>query len=465
MSVINFSGLASGIDTESMITATSNATRSQREKPKQTKVTELGDTDTSLADLKTRFSTLQTALVKFATYKGGGVVKQGTSSDETKVSATATNGALNASYTVTVTSTAKNGTLSLAPAVGTYATSDAAISAGTQEIFTIGTGSAQETVTVPITAGSTTISQFVTTFNTLSSKATASLVNIGTSTSPSYKVVITSDATGTTDGAIAVTTNAAGFGTPTSSAATDAVFTIAGIGSITRSSNSISDIIAGVTIDIQSAGTATISVGDDITATESLVQDWVTAWNDIVTFVAENNQVTTQQSGTATTNTFAPLSNTRVDDNALTSLRSALSGTTYKTVNSSGTQTNRIATFPDLGITSQRDGTLLFNVDTFKTAITSEPLSVSNLMTSLADKIAISSGTIDQYIGFNQMFDLTINGNKTQITALNTQIADIEKTILQNETTMRQRFAALESNISKLQSQQSSLTSALAGLG
>lgn len=465
MALINFSGLASGIDSESLISATSAAAKKQRVEPNQKRVTELTDTDTTLSDLKTKLATLQSNLLKFSSLEGGGVAKQGSSSDESRVSASATNAALNASYSVTVSALAKNGTVSLGPSAGTYASESATISAGTQEIITIGTGSSMETVTVPITAGSTTISQFVTSFNQLSTKARASLVNVGSTASPNYKIVITSNKTGTEEGDIAVTTNAAGFSAPTTSSATDASFSIAGIGSITRSSNSVSDVIAGVTLDLQSAGTSTVTISEDETTTEAAIQDWVKSWNEIVSYIKEKNQITRDEGSSEVTNVFSPLATTRVDDNALTSLRSALASARYVATNGSGTQTNEVAIMADLGITTERDGTLKFNTDTFKTALSNEPLSVSNILTDFADDVARSQQVIDQYIGFNRVFDTTINSNKETITNLNKRISEAEAVIAKQEESMRAQFARLEATIGKLQGQQNSLTSALAGLG
>ncbi len=458
MATVSFSGLASGIDSDSLIKATSDAARAQRVTPNQTKVTELTDTNTALDDLTTKLETLQTAAKKFASLNGGGLVKQATSSDETKVSATAANAALNGSYAVTVSTLAKNGTLSLGPSAGTYASDTDTISAGTSQVITIGTGASMETVTVPITAGVTTIAEFVSAFNLQSTKARASLVNVGTTTTPSYRVVINSNKTGTLDGTIAVTTNAAGFATPTASPATDASFSIAGIGSVTRPTNNVSDVIAGLTLSLQAAGTSTVTISDDGDATASLITELVDAWNDVITFQKEKNKVTREESGSDVKNVFSALATTRVDDNVLTSLRSALASTSY-----SGGSTIRI--MADLGITTQRDGTLGFNTDTFKTALADEPVSVNSVLSTFADTISLTGGTIDQYTRFNGMIDVTQTGNTNLITNLNDRIALAEAAILKQEEAMKARFTALETTTSRLQSQQGALDSALAGLG
>jgi flagellar hook-associated protein 2 len=457
MATVTFSGLASGIDADGLIKATSDATRSQRVEPLEKKVTDLTATNNAFSELKTKLATLQTNARKFATISGGGLVKQGTSSDETKVSASASSSAINATYTVTVATLAKNGTISLSPSAGTYTSETATISAGTEQIITIGTGTGAETINIGINAGVTKISDFVTEFNNESTKARASLVNVGTASSPDYRIVINSNKTGTIDGSITVDTNAAGFSAPTSSAATNATFTIAGIGSITRQTNSVSDVITGVTLDLRSAGTSTISINDDISASTSVVEELVDSWNEIVNYVKQNNTITREEDGESVTNTFGAFATSRVDDNLLTTLRSALSGTVY----GSGSE---IRIFPDLGITTERDGTLKFDTKVFKDAMNNEPISANAILTEFADTVSTTGGTIDQYIRFSGLIDSTVTSNKTQITNSNTRISEIEKQILRTEESLRARFARLESTVSRLQAQQGSLNSALAGL-
>lgn len=466
MAALTFSGIASGLDTQALIDATTNASRQSKVRPSQTRVTELTSTNTAFEELSTKLETLQSNLRQFSTLEGGGVSKTGTSSKESVVSATATAAATNASYSVTVNTLASNHTYSFDT---TYASPTTAIqstltggepAANRTVTFTVGTGGEQETVSVVITNGSYTVQDYVDAFNAASTKARASLVNVGTTASPSYKIVLTSLYEGTSKGTIARTalganlTNLTGF---SESAAADASVTVTGIGTITRTSNSISDIIPGVTLSLSSTGTATVKIAEDVPATITRVQDFVDTWNDIVTFLEENNRITTEQNGETTTNTFAPLSSSRIDDNALFTLRSALSAT----VASGG---SAVRVFADLGITTQRDGTLRFDTAKLQEAISAEVSSVSSVLTTFADSVALTSGTIDQYVRFNGLLDTTIQANQTTIDDLNKRIAEAEAQIQRQADQLRQRYARLESQMGKLQSQQQSLTSALAGL-
>jgi flagellar hook-associated protein 2 len=318
-------------------------------------------------------------------------------------------------------------------------------------------GTNQETVSVVVTDGSYTVSQFVTDFNAASTKAEASLVNVGTESSPSYKIVISGSYEGTEKGTIARTALGASLTNLTTyseSAAANSVLSISGIGSITRSTNSVSDVIPGVTLNLASAGTATVKIAEDSATTTAKIQDFVTAFNDIVKFINENNQVVREESGSEVKNIFAPLASTRTDDSAIQALRAQISSTT-----ASGGSLIRV--FSDIGITTQRDGTIKFDTTKLQQSLSSEPGSVNSIIQSFADGVALTGGVVDRYTRYSGLLDISINNNKSLITDLNRRIADAEKQIQRMADGLKERYARLEGLMSRLQQQQSSLAGAL----
>jgi flagellar hook-associated protein 2 len=324
----------------------------------------------------------------------------------------------------------------------------------------VGTGAEQETVSVVIPDGAYTAQNYVDAFNNASSKARASLINIGTASSPQYKIVISSTYEGTEKGQIARSalgaslTNLSAF---SENAASDASLTITGIGTITRSTNSISDVIPGVTLSLSSTGTATVKISEDATSTVTKAQKFIDAYNEIVTFINESSKVTVEENGSEKSVSFGPLNSSRIDENALFALRSAVSST----VASSGSS---VRIFADLGITTQRDGTLKLDTNKMQQAIATEPTSVSSVFQGFADTVALTGGTIDQYTRFNGLIDITTRSNQTTIDELNRRISDAEAAIQRQADALKARYARLESIMGKMQSQQQSLTSALSGL-
>ena len=463
MAALSFSGIASGIDSQSIIDSSVATARLARVTPNKKKVGELEETNTALETLGQKLTSLRSTLQQFTSLTGGGVSKTGSSSKESVVGATATNAATNGSYDVTVTALAKNHTYSFDQ---TYASGSSALqssltgaeSASDRTVtFTVGTGSNQETVNVVVADGSYSVTQFVTDFNAASSKAEASLVNVGTESSPSYKIVISGIYEGTEKGTIARAALGASVTNLTSyseSAAANASISISGIGSITRSTNSIADVIPGVTLSLASAGTATVKISEDAATTTSKLQDFVTAYNDVVKFISENNQVTRDDSGSEVKSIFAPLAGTRTDDSALEGLRAQIAST-----NASGGSAIRV--FSDVGITSERDGTIRFDTSKFQQALSSEPGSVNQIIQSFADGVALTGGAVDKYTRYAGLLDISVNNNKNLINDLNRRIGDAEKQIQRMADSLKERYARLEGLMSRLQQQQTSLSGAL----
>lgn len=465
MAALSFSGIASGIDSQAIIDSTIASARLARVTPNQKKVSELEETNSALASLGEKLDTLRTTLSQFSSLSGGGVSKTGSSSKESVVGATASNAATNGSYDITVTTLAKNHTYSFdqtyssstTPLQSTLTGGEAA--AARTVTFTVGTGTNQETVSVVVTNGSYTIGQFVSDFNASASKAEASLVNTGTETSPAYKIVISGTYEGTEKGTIARTSLGASLTNliPYSeSAAANSAISISGIGSITRGTNSISDVIPGVTINLASAGTATVKIAEDVATTTAKLQDFVTAYNDIVKYIVENNQVTRDESGSEVKNIFAPLAGTRTDDTALQALRQNIASTT-----ASGGSIVRV--FSDIGITTERDGTIKFDTAKLQSSLSSEPSSVNDIIKTFADTVSLTGGTVDRYTRYSGLLDISINNNKSLITDLNRRITDAEKQIQRTADALKERYARLEGLMSRLQQQQSSLAGALKG--
>jgi flagellar hook-associated protein 2 len=469
MPLINFAGLASGIDSEGLIEATAKVQRQVRIEPKETKITEYEETNSALSELKTKLTELQSILRNFTSLSGGIIAKQASSTDESILTAAASKNAQAGSYSLTVSQIAKTGTGSLSSSSQTYSTSSAVINssinngaavADRRVRVEVGLGSEKETVDIELT-NTTTLDQFVTQYNSTATKSVATVINVGTTASPDYQIMIASNNQGTEQGTLAftvgseVTTAGSGaFNDNTIDQATNAQFTMNGVGgTITRTSNTVSDLITGVTFNISATGTATVNIGNDTTTSTSSINEFVEKYNEIVVFINENNTITREEDGEDSKNIFAALAKTRVDDNSLTSLRSAIS-------NTSVTSTT-VTIFAAMGIVTERDGTLKIKEDELETALNTEPNAVNNLFKSFSDTTSLTGGTIDNFIRFNGLIDVSINGNKTQITNLNDQITRSEQIISAMEAQLRARFARLEGLIGNLQNQQQSLSSIL----
>ena len=464
-----FSGLASGIDTKSLIASILDQQRRAQIDPLTKQTQDLTDTNDSFSKLKELLNAVKNAAGVFRSLSGGSIEKNATSTNELIASATVSNASSVGSTQIAISQLARTATASFSDRFSSTTSvingsinSSASAADRTVTVQVGQEGSEAENVAVTLD-NTTTAQDFVTSFNSQSSKAEANLVNIGTTSTPSYAIVITSKNTGVDQGNISLSTGAevktAGSGalidtTATVSQAANAIFSLSGISStIERSSNLISDVVAGTTFNLTSVGTATISVTPDKESTQSALQKLVQSYNDVVSYLIEQNQVIRDDSGSEPTNIFSPLATTHIDENALSAVKSLFS---------SASQTGgAVNTFADLGVTTQRDGTLAFNAQTFSSAFDSDSSSVDKILAKFGDSASAVDGTISQFTRFGGLIDSAIKNGTRSITDNNKKISDIENGLSQQEESLTAQFARLESLVSQLNQRGQALTSLL----
>jgi len=473
MAPVTYSGLASGIDSSALIQALLDQKRAARVEPFETRIAEFEETNDSLTQLKTLLNTLKDAAAKLRTLNGGPIMRQAVSSDETLLTGAASGSALDGTYGLTVSQLARNGSYSLSSANRTYTGGDAAINADINDAaaaadrtvsFSVGSGSYQEQIDVVLTS-ETSLHDFVNDFNSQSSLATASIVNVGTSTAPNYLIRIASNSTGTERGAVALLSvgdEVANAGNPgggafdvqTSSAAQNARFAIDGVtGVIERQSNTVSDVINGVTFELHGTGSAVLEVQSDSGATAAVVQDFVDAYNEVLNFAAESNTITRQEDKGVVKNIFGPLAKTSLDDSIVGALRSAL-----QSASASGGTVNILA---DLGVTTQRDGTLSFDQEDFEQALQDDPESSAAILAELGETFGAVGGAVDQFTRFNGLIDVALTSNNSSISSLQDSVSTAEDQLAREEESLTARFARLEALIGGMQQQQAALSSIL----
>lgn len=118
----------------------------------------------------------------------------------------------------------------------------------------------------------------------------ASIFNAGTTASPQYRLMISGSDTGAANAFsisytdTSMTPNVLSF-TDTQTAQ-DASVTFDGVAT-TKSSNSINDLITGATINLQAAGSGTITMATDIDGIVTKVQDFVDKYNAALDYIKE----------------------------------------------------------------------------------------------------------------------------------------------------------------------------------
>lgn len=460
-STVSFSGLASGIDSASLIEATIAQQRKARVTPIENKISSYNETKDALSKLKTLLNDLKSASESFRMINGGSLSKTVQSSDETILQATASNSANIGNYEITVSSLAKTGTFSFAERFSSYGSLLASGLVGTKNIdVTVG----NETISVEVDS-TTTLESFVTKYNALSKNGEASVINVGTTSNPSYALMITSSETGTEKGAISINVADEIIAAnekldPTKgslSQAQNLKLSIAGVAeNIERTSNTISDLLPGVTFKANSTGTVNIQTDIDSDTTLDKVQNFVDAFNKVVEYIREQDEITSEKDGDNLNVIYGALSSTTLDENILSTLRSAIS--------QARSTSGGVRIFSELGITTKQDGTLAFDEETFKSALARDSKGVSELLTNVGEDLGAVNGKIFQFVGYNMLIDQSVSNLDTQISNSNDKIATLESYLSKYEERLNKKYANLEVLMSKLQAQQNTLTGVLASL-
>ncbi len=278
---ISFSGLATGIDTESLIEQLVSVEK-QGARALETRKSNAERRKAIIADLVGKLQSLKTAATAVNTPEEVRAFTA-TSSDETRVKVTGSGAAQPAQLAMRVTSLARSQT----NVSSLFQSSDGAIpmvpGAG-QLAIQVGDG---EPVTIDFTSLDT-LDVVARNINEQVEGAHAEVINTGSG----FQLAISSDESGLAN-ALTFTEGGTslGFLAPDSVkvAAQDAAFTLNGI-AITRSTNTVSDAIAGLTFELRATHALTdpdtnVSVASDPAGVEAKVKSLVDAFNGLADLV------------------------------------------------------------------------------------------------------------------------------------------------------------------------------------
>jgi flagellar hook-associated protein 2 len=282
-----------------------------------------------------------------------------TSSNSDLISATASNATVGGSYAITVASLAKAQSM----ASGGFTAITDSVGTGS---FTIDTGSS-DPVTITINSTNGTLAGLRDAINNANAGVTATILNDGSATP--YRLLLRANSTGTAN-AFTSTSNLSGgqaLGLTQTQAASDAQFSVNGI-SITKSSNTVSDVIDGVTFTLtkETDSPVTISVDKDIDSIVKALNDIVTAYNSVATSI--NSQFTF--------NTTTKTAGLLAGDATLRQIQSSLQTQLSQSISNRFTKYG-VAT--QIGMSINRDGTLTLSESKLREALSKDFTSVAAL--------------------------------------------------------------------------------------
>ena len=294
----------------------------------------------------------------------------------------------------------------------------------------------------------------------------AQLINDGSATP--FKMMITG-ANGSTEGFSVSSTDAAGalgasFATSTGYSASDANLTVDGI-SYSRKSNSVSDIIPGVTFTLKGVTTsaASVSLDRDTTDLKTRLNAVVTAYNDF------NNIVNETTNPKSTLGTYGA---TLVGDSTVKMVRQQIRSLLFS---NSTTPGKSISSLSQVGYSLDMHGVLTLDATKLDTALQNNFDEITKLFTGGYNNLSTYSTLSAGYAGdavkkLTTMLSNTgplvtkTNNANTQSDGYRTQLTALQTRMDALLARYQKQFASMDSLVGRTNSQKTSLKATFDGM-
>jgi flagellar hook-associated protein 2 len=441
---IAFGGLATGLDTNSIIEQLMNAERAPLVRLEADK-TWMNNRLSAFTELDARLKSFASSIANLGDkdqLQQRAITSDSSDYFTASVDKTAT---LDTNYQIDV--------ISLAQVEKDY--SDTGYASKSAESFSAGTitinvdGTDQ---TIDITTGiNNTLDGIMRAINDADIGVSASIVNDGDPTNP-YRLTITGDTVGQ---AITISDDTVGLGTFTESQpATQAHIQVDGL-DIYSSSNTVTEAIPGVTLNLVKADSAVstkVSIALDNSSIKGKINAFATGYNDVVSFISSQSTIGDTKGGVLS------------GDSGINAMKRHLQDwLTTQLPNSSS-----FSSISQLGLETQKDGTLKVNDTILSAALDSDIDSVVSLLSGPNGDDGIAA-TFQAYLeSQTSSTDGMLAGRESNITSglsrIDDRIEQMEMRLGKREETMRKQFNAMELLVSSMNAQSDYLTQALSGL-
>jgi len=428
---INFSGIASGLDTQAIIKATMQVQRvpiqrlQARRNDWNTQISGLGKIGSKLDDLKKLAKEMQAV--------GQTLAMSGTVGDEDLLGATVDGAATAGRYELTVTQRAR---AEKDRSVG-FGSNLSSVKAGNLRIGTAG----NDPIDITIENGDT-LQDVVDKINTSGARVDASIVRNG---SQSFLQIVAADSGHVVGGAAAdaitieeTYTGAEGgeLGLTEVVGAQNARFTVDGL-QVEHRQNRITDVLAGVTLDLKKEGTVTLDVASNADGTKEKLKAFVTLVNDVLGLVKSETRTS---DGARKPNADPTTERLSSELKALVSNAIEGLGGTYRSASS-------------IGIKTTAAGNFELDTKIFEDVLGKDPHAIGRIFaqaeTGLGARIegALKRWTdpIDGIItSRKKALDLRVADGDKHIGRLETRLASMQATMQRQYTRMEQALAAIQ---------------------
>jgi flagellar hook-associated protein 2 len=460
---MNIGGLASGLDTNSIIDQLMQV-ESQPEVRMKLQQQQAQARSNLLQTISTKFQALRDATSTLSSVATWANVQTVSSSDSTKVTASVTGGAGPGGYQVNVTQLARadQHTYTYTPSssasqisVGSYSYNVAANATVDDVVAGINSDSASPVYAVDVN-GSLVLSARATGTANAFTASSPTLVEDTTKARPAL------DAQGTVDGvAFTSSTNVV------TGAIAGVQLTLAGLTTVTTTGKNAGTTSTPVTVNVSTPG-------PDQSKLSSALSTFVTAYNDAAKFVRDT---TSQQPVRNPQSTADADTGLLFGDWQLTGLMGQLREAVADPV---AGQPSAFAQLAQIGISTGAttgggtinqdsvDGVLTFDATVFNAAMASNPLSVKRLLTGDGTTPGIATNLttlLNAAVDPGGSLDSRITSATDESTDLGHQIADMDERLLLKKQQLQDQFTAMETALQQSQAQGQWLQGQIGSLG
>jgi flagellar hook-associated protein 2 len=390
----------------------------------QTSVSTLTSQQSALGTIGSDFDALQSAVQALDSAAGGSPTAQ--VSDTSALTATASAGAIPGTYTIQVDDPGSS-TTTLSEAGLTTVTDPSSQDISASSTFTLTLNG----VTTTITNSGTSLESLANSINDANAGVQATIVNVGSTSSPDYRLAITSNNLG-------ADTIQLNDGTQnlldTLATGTDAQYKVNGSSTDVESTSSQVTLSPGLTVNLlaQSSSPVTITVSQDFSGVQTALSNVVSAYNTAFDALSQNRG----QNGGALTG-----------DPVVLTLQNIL-----QQVVQYASGSGSVSSLADLGVTVGDTGDLTFDA----TSMSTDNSAISQFLGG------IDSGGFLQAVN-NDLTTATdttsgviatdYNSLQSTITTDNSQIADQQNQIGNLESNLQQQLSQADAAIATLQAQ------------
>ena len=431
-------GIGSGLDISSIITQLM-AIESQPLIELGVEEIELQAQLSGIGSLKSTISTFQTAMQELSDLDKFKVFRAMSSDDEV-LTATADSTAAKGVFNIQVNRIAENHRM--------------AANTVFADLDTTKIGNPGDTMTITVGATAFVVDIGDKTLNEIRDAINAAADNAGVIASTlqddtGYRLTLSADATGAANFISATYSGADPFsltslnsdrdssGTFTS-ADLEAELIIENTFTVTRGNNTVSDVIQGVTLNLEKAGSISLDIDRDSATITSAANQFISSFNEVISTMEslKSDVLSTDRASLQSLETqFRAILNTAADT------------------------TSDFDFLFELGVATELDGSLSLDTTVFESALASDPEGVAELFAHDPEGVAFRLEDLaDSLLQAGALFDAREQSLEAQIDDIGDRRLNLEFRLVQKEASLVATFSALDTLIAQLNTTSSFLT-------